>query len=458
MFRSFGRIVSGVSRRSKTRAPDGTIVEDGSDAQQETTAPHNNLPSEQHDSLETAHGSNSAAHAKEMHTVPSPMPIAGKSSGAGVMRSHLAPTSDASGERIIGSPAPGVLASASPISTSVTSSDGVKMFDIDEMISRLIEAGYTSKIPKPALKVPEIMAICQASREIFLSQPTLIELSPPVKIVGDTHGQYQDLLRLFEMCGFPPAANYLFLGDYVDRGKQSLETILLLLCYKIKYPENFFLLRGNHECANVTRVYGFYDECKRRLNIKVWKTFIDVFNTLPIAAIVASKIFCVHGGLSPSLSSMNDIRRIERPTGVPDYGLLNDLLWSDPSDTALDWEDNERGVSYCFGKAVIQQFLAQYDFDLICRAHMVVEDGYEFWNERTLVTVFSAPNYCGEFDNFGAVMSVSEDLLCAFELLKPLDGAALRKEMNKNKRRSLLQQQQQELGQQGSPSVSSLHA
>ena len=166
------------------------------------------------------------------------------------------------------------------------------------------------------------------------------------------------------------------------------------------------------------RVYGFYDECKRRLNIKVWKTFIDVFNTLPIAAIVASKIFCVHGGLSPSLSNMDDIRRIERPTGVPDYGLLNDLLWSDPSDTALDWEDNERGVSYCFGKAVIQQFLAQYDFDLICRAHMVVEDGYEFWNDRTLVTVFSAPNYCGEFDNFGAIMSVSEDLLCAFELLK----------------------------------------
>ncbi|WFD25585.1 protein-serine/threonine phosphatase [Malassezia nana] len=346
-----------------------------------------------------------------------------------------------------GSPAPHGLVNSSPISTSMTSADGVKTFDIDDMISRLIEAGYATKVPKPALKVPEIIAVCQAAREVFLSQPTLIELSPPVKIVGDTHGQYQDLLRLFDMCGFPPAANYLFLGDYVDRGKQSLETILLLLCYKIKYPENFFLLRGNHECANVTRVYGFYDECKRRLNIKVWKSFIDVFNTLPIAAIVASKIFCVHGGLSPSLSNMDDIRRIERPTGVPDYGLLNDLLWSDPSDTALDWEDNERGVSYCFGKAVIQQFLAQYDFDLICRAHMVVEDGYEFWNERTLVTVFSAPNYCGEFDNFGAVMSVSEDLLCAFELLKPLDGPALKKEMAKNRRRSLLQKQlqQQEL-------------
>ncbi|SPO41969.1 probable PPZ2 - protein ser/thr phosphatase of the PP-1 family [Pseudozyma flocculosa] len=335
--------------------------------------------------------------------------------------------------------------------SSQAGGDQVRTFDIDDMISRLLEAGYSGKIPKPALKNAEITAVCQAAREVFLSQPTLIELSPPVKIVGDTHGQFHDLLRLFEMCGFPPSANYLFLGDYVDRGKQSLETILLLLCYKIKYPENFFLLRGNHECANVTRgepavkvavaLYGFYDECKRRVNIKIWKTFIDVFNTLPIAAVVASKIFCVHGGLSPSLSNMDDIRRIERPTDVPDYGLLNDLLWSDPSDTALDWEDNERGVSYCFGKAVIQQFLAQYDFDLICRAHMVVEDGYEFWNERTLVTIFSAPNYCGEFDNFGAVMSVSEDLLCAFELLKPLDGAALKKEMAKNKRRSMMQHQ-----------------
>lgn len=141
------------------------------------------------------------------------------------------------------------------------------------------------------MKNNEILQICIKAREIFLSQPSLLELSPPVKIVGDVHGQYGDLLRLFTKCGFPPSSNYLFLGDYVDRGKQSLETILLLFCYKIKYPENFFLLRGNHECANVTRVYGFYDECKRRCNIKIWKTFIDTFNTLPLAAIVAGKIF-----------------------------------------------------------------------------------------------------------------------------------------------------------------------
>lgn len=271
--------------------------------------------------------------------------------------------------------------------------DEIKEMDLDDYIKRLLDAGYAGKVTKSVcLKNAEIMAICARVREIFLAQPALLELDAPVKIVGDVHGQYTDLIRLFEMCGFPPTSNYLFLGDYVDRGKQSLETILLLLCYKLKFPENFFLLRGNHECANVTRVYGFYDECKRRCNIKVWKTFIDCFNTLPIAAIVAGKIFCVHGGLSPALSQMDDIRNIARPTDVPDYGLLNDLLWADPADMEQDWEANERGVSYCFGKKVITDFLATHDFDLVCRAHMVVEDGYEFFNDRVLVTVFSAPN------------------------------------------------------------------
>lgn len=149
----------------------------------------------------------------------------------------------------------------SPIVSNLGSGDKLRnssgtntAIDIDDMISRLLDVGYSGKISKSVcLKNTEITALCMTAREVFLSQPTLIELSPPVKIVGDVHGQYSDLIRLFEMCGFPPSANYLFLGDYVDRGKQSLETILLLLCYKVKYPENFFLLRGNHECANVTR-------------------------------------------------------------------------------------------------------------------------------------------------------------------------------------------------------------
>lgn len=102
----------------------------------------------------------------------------------------------------------------------------------------------------------EIRGLCAKSGEIFMAQPMLLELEAPLKICGDVHGQFSDLLRLFQYGGPPPAANYLFLGDYVDRGKQSLETICLLLAYKIKYPENFFLLRGNHECASINRIYG----------------------------------------------------------------------------------------------------------------------------------------------------------------------------------------------------------
>lgn len=163
---------------------------------------------------------------------------------------------------------------------SVALSD-IKDSDVDDYIKRLLDAGYAGKSTKGVcLRNAEITSICSRVKEIFLEQPPLIELEAPVKIVGDIHGQYSDLIRMFEMCGFPPSSNFLFLGDYVDRGKHSLETMLLLMCYKIKYPENFFLLRGNHECANVTRVYGFYDECKRRCNVKVWKTFVDTFNTV----------------------------------------------------------------------------------------------------------------------------------------------------------------------------------
>lgn len=300
--------------------------------------------------------------------------------------------------------------------------------DVNDLIQRLISVGLSGSVSKRlCLTNAEIIGVCRAARDILLAQPTLLELGTPVKVVGDIHGQFGDLMRIFQLCGMPPAANYLFLGDYVDRGKQSIETFLLLLCFKIRYPENVFLLRGNHECASVTKVYGFYDECKRRASIKVWKSFVDVFNTLPIAATIGGKIFCVHGGLSPYLNSLDDIRSIQRPTDIPEVGLLSDLLWSDPDDSVSDWGPNDRGVSYCFGRSVVSSFCAKFGFDLVARGHMVVEDGYEFFQKRRLVTVFSAPNYCGEFGNWAAVMTVSRDLLCSFELLKPLDTIGVRK-------------------------------
>ena len=193
----------------------------------------------------------------------------------------------------------------------------------------------------------------------------------------------------------------------------------MLLAYKIKYPENFFLLRGNHECASINRIYGFYDECKRRYGIKLWRKFQDVFNVFPLAAVVDEKIFCVHAGISPELNTPQQINNVMRPTDVPDSGLLCDLLWSDPDPDITGWAENDRGVSYTFGADMVTRFLEKHDFDLVVRAHQVVEDGYEFFADRQLVTIFSAPNYCGEFDNAGAVMAVDESLMCSFRILKP---------------------------------------
>ena len=253
-----------------------------------------------------------------------------------------------------------------------------------------------------------------------MSQPILLELEAPIKICGDIHGQYYDLLRLFEYGGYPPESNYLFLGDYVDRGKQSIEAVCLLLAYKIKFPENFFIIRGNHECASINRIYGFYDECKKRYSIKLWKTFTDCFNCLPVAALLDDKILCMHGGLSSELEKVEQIKNIVRPTDVPEQGLLCDLLWSDPEENKTGFGPNDRGVSVTFNSKVVETFLKNNDLDLICRAHQVVEEGYEFFANRQLVTVFSAPNYCGEFDNSGAMMSIDDNLICSFQILKPM--------------------------------------
>ena len=291
---------------------------------------------------------------------------------------------------------------------------------LDKLINKLLLAKEYKPNKEIDLKEEEINWVIIKSYEIIKNQPVFIELDSPINICGDVHGQFYDLLRLFNYGGEPPKSNYLFLGDYVDRGKNSLETIVLLLCYKIKYPENFFMLRGNHESDNINKTYGFYDECKRRFNIKLWKKFNDLFNIFPISAIIKDKILCMHGGLSPNLLNLDSLKKIVRPTEVPDNGLLCDLLWSDPGENIDTWGENERGVSYTFSKKIVEDFLDKFDLDLICRAHQVVENGYEFFADRQLVTIFSAPNYCGEFDNAGAMMLIDKNLMCAFKILKPI--------------------------------------
>ena len=307
------------------------------------------------------------------------------------------------------------------MSTMAATSDAV-----DAVLEKLLAVRGERPGKQVALEDNEIRMLCVRAREVFMSQPILLELEAPIKICGDIHGQYHDLLRLFEYGGFPPEANYLFLGDYVDRGKQSLETICLLLAFKIKYPENFFILRGNHECAGINRIYGFYDECRRRFSVKLWKAFCNTFNCLPCTAVIDDKIICMHGGLSPELSQMEQIANIARPCDVPDTGLLCDILWADPDPSITGWGENDRGVSFTFGGDVVRQFLRRHDLDLVVRAHQVVEDGYEFFAGRELVTVFSAPNYCGEFDNAGAMMTVDDTLMCSFQILKPAEKKANR--------------------------------
>jgi len=217
--------------------------------------------------------------------------------------------------------------------------------DIDECTRRILSS--------TDLSYHELRAIIARTEKVFQTQPMLLELDSPVKIVADIHGQFNDLLRIFEMCGHPPKSNYLFLGDMVDRGPQQIEVAALLFCYKIKFPGNVFILRGNHESGALHRRYGFQGECKSRYNLKMWRAFVECFNYLPVAALIDDKIFCCHGGLSPELmkgEGLDKIRSLPRPTEIPDEGLLCDLMWADPDADVKMWQgERSRGLLSVWG-------------------------------------------------------------------------------------------------------------
>lgn len=293
---------------------------------------------------------------------------------------------------------------------------------IDSIIEKIL-AVPQNVMAHAGVTKEEVELICSTVIPILDSQPTLLDIPAPLSVVGDIHGQLPDLMRVFEKTGTPDKTRFLFLGDYVDRGQQGIECVSLLLCYKIKYPSTFFMLRGNHECSYINRLYGFFDECAQFLGVDSWKRFCDVFEHLPIAAIIEQKIFCVHGGISQDLDSLDQIREIKRPVEVPDSGFLCDLLWSDPDPTVDGWDENERGTSYIFGPRQVNEFLERFGLDLICRAHQAVMDGYDFpfAENQTIVTIFSAPNYCYVYQNKGAVLEVSDNLFCKFAILDPIE-------------------------------------
>lgn len=180
------------------------------------------------------------------------------------------------------------------------------------------------------------------------------------------------MLELFKSSGAWGVTNYLFLGDFVDRGHHSIETFLLLLALKVQYPDRFALIRGNHESRMITQVYGFYDECLKKFgSIEVWQLCTDVFDLLPIAALVDDVVLCVHGGLSPHISSVKDIDAIERRVELPESGSLCDLMWSDPDDDADEssWSESPRGVGWVFGRTQVAQFCHKNNLQLVVRSH-----------------------------------------------------------------------------------------
>eukprot|EP00903_Cladosiphon_okamuranus_P019652 g18069.t1 len=296
----------------------------------------------------------------------------------------------------------------------------------------------------------EALFLIDQALEILKTEPNALELKAPIKIVGDLHGQFFDLISMLENCGAPrDGSSYLFLGDYVDRGEFSCEVLLYLLALKVAHPQKVHLIRGNHECRSLTTHFGFKDECKSKYGLPVYYRFLRCFELMPLCAVIANdhgRYFCTHGGISPGLESLDQIAALDRRAEPEMEGLLCDLLWADPSDdpgvTNIEsLSDQEldsllsstfqfnrlRGCSVAFGYLAVRRFLDNNDLMCVIRAHAVQEDGYYRHFEKALkkrdvdgdkmlppvITVFSAPNYCDRYGNRAAVL----ELLC--EELEP---------------------------------------
>ncbi|XP_043828207.1 serine/threonine-protein phosphatase 2A catalytic subunit beta isoform-like [Dromiciops gliroides] len=280
------------------------------------------------------------------------------------------------------------------------------MEELDKWMKQLNECKY--------LNENQVQTLCEKAKEILVKESNVHEVSCPVTVCGDVHGQFQDLMEIFLIGGKLPDKNYLFMGDYVDRGLYSVETVTLLVSLKVHYPECITLLRGNHESRDVTQVYGFYDECQRKYgNANVWKYFTDLFDYLPLTALVDSQIFCVHGGLSPAIDTLDHIRALDRFKEIPMSGPTCDLLWSDPAEYD-GWGPSPRGAGHTFGPDITEMFNHTNGLSLISRAHQLVEQGYEWNHNEKVVTIFSAPNYCNRFGNRAAIMELDDPIKYSF--------------------------------------------
>jgi len=283
------------------------------------------------------------------------------------------------------------------------------MAELDRWIELVRECKY---LPEEDLK-----RLCIMVREILLEESNIQPVNSPVTVCGDIHGQFYDLLELFRTGGELPNTNYIFMGDFVDRGYYSLETFTFLLVLKARYPDRITLLRGNHESRQITQVYGFYDECKQKYgNATAWKFCTEVFDCLTLAAIIDGRVLCVHGGLSPDVRTLDQIRTISRDQEIPHEGAFCDLMWSDPEEIET-WAVSPRGAGWLFGYKVTNEFVHLNKLDLVCRAHQLVQEGYKFmFDDKNLVTVWSAPNYCYRCGNVASIMVFDNELNYEFKI------------------------------------------
>ena len=260
------------------------------------------------------------------------------------------------------------------------------------------------------LTINEIKEVCDKSKEILMKESSILEISPPITLVGDIHGQFQDLMEIFYQQGYPKdGISFIFIGDYVDRGLNSVEVLLTLLILKIQFPKQIFLTRGNHESRMITQQYGFYDEILRKYGSSVvWQYFMEVFDTIPLGGLINNKIYCLHGGLSPTNNNIDEIKKVDRFGDIPRNGLSCDMLWSDPEDRN-GWAINSRGAGYTWGYDCSEEFLHINNLKFISRAHQLVMKGYNWCHNKQVLSIFSAPNYCYRCGNEAAIIEIEDE-------------------------------------------------
>ena len=280
--------------------------------------------------------------------------------------------------------------------------------DLEGIIEKLLRCEYPNE--------GEVQILCQKAIEVLIEEDTLKIVRAPVTICGDIHGQFYDLRELFFIGGNLPETNYLFMGDYVDRGFNSLESFLLLIALKVRYPSRITMLRGNHESRQTTQAYGFYDKCLRKYgNPNIWKICSDVFDCLTLSAVIEGGIFCVHGGLSPSITSLDQLKDLDRRQEIPHNGPISDLLWSDP-EYIEGFTLSPRGAGFIFGPDVVSKFNYQNKINLIARSHQLVMEGFKLMFDEQLVTVWSAPNYCYRSGNLASILEIDDNLNKSFKI------------------------------------------